>query len=70
MKALKIAANQTGKRYAIVAKSGGFWVYAECKNYASHVRGGFAVTWRYCARDLSREEAEKLFDRKVAGKAR
>lgn len=71
MKALKIEANKAGKRYALVPVPGGtFTVYAECKNYASHVRGGIATEWRYCEKGLTREAADALFARKIAGKQR
>lgn len=70
MKALKITANKSGKRYALVPLDGLFSVWAECKNYASHCKGGLAITWRYCERDLTRENAEILFSRKIAGKAK
>lgn len=70
MKALKIEANQSGKRYALVPLRGAFSVWAECKNYAAHVPGGIATSWRYCEKDMTREAAEALFSRKVAGKAR
>lgn len=71
MKAVKIAANKSGIRYAIVADGRGtFGVYKECQNYAAHVRGGIANTWRYVERNLTREAADALFSRKIAGKAR
>ena len=70
MKAIKINANQAGKRFALVACGETFGVYAECLNYAAHCKGGFSVTWRYCEKGLTREAAESLFARKIAGKAR
>ena len=70
MKALKIEANQSGKRYALVPLRGNFSVWAECRNYDGGVHGGIRTSWRYCERDMSREAAEALFARKVAGKAR
>ena len=70
MKALKIEANQSGKRYALAPLRGAFSVWAECKNYAAHVHGGIATSWRYCEKDMTREAAEALFARKVTGKAR
>ena len=68
MKALKIETNKAGKRFALVTADTTFGVYAECFNYASHCKGGFAVTWRYCEKGLTREAAEALLARKVAGK--
>lgn len=70
MKAAKIGTNQAGKRFAIVPQSGFFAVYTECQNYAAHIRGGIAKTWRFCEKGLTIEAAEALFARKVAGKAR
>jgi hypothetical protein len=70
MKAIKIEANKAGKRYALVARDGTFSVWAECRNYAGHLPGGIAVTWRYCEKGLTREAADALFSRKVAGKKR
>jgi len=70
MKALKVEANKSGLRYALVPLRGAFSVWVERKNYAGHARGGIATTWRYCELGLDREAAEKLFSRKVAGKAR
>lgn len=71
MKALKIEANKGGKRYAIVAHpAGGFAVYAECSNYAGHVRGGIAKTWRVCEKGIELEAAEALFTRKLKGKSK
>jgi hypothetical protein len=68
MKALKIAANKADCRFAIVALDNGFAVYRECLNYASHVRGGIAKTWRYVEKGLTIDDAEILFSRKIAGK--
>lgn len=70
MKAIKVQANQAGKRYAIVPLAGAFSVWAECSNYDRHVPSGVRKTWRYCDRGMTREAAEALFERKVAGKAR
>jgi hypothetical protein len=70
MKALKIEANRVGRRYALVPLGDSFGVYAECRNYDGSVPGGIRASWRYCAKGLNREEAEALFARKVAGKAR
>lgn len=75
MKATKIEANQVGKRYALVPEAGAFSaprpdafsVWAECTNYSS---GRYVKQWRYCERGLTREEADALFARKVAGKSR
>jgi hypothetical protein len=71
MKALKIEANEAGKRYAIVPGAGGtFTVYAECSNYSSRAPGSIAKVWRYCDKGLTLAAAEALFARKIAGKQR
>ena len=70
MKAIKIVTNQAGKRFALVAADTAFGVYAECFNYAGHCKGGYAVSWRYCEKGLTREAADALLARKAAGKQR
>lgn len=68
MKAIKIGTNKAGCRFAIVQSGDTFAVYRECQNYAAHVRGGIAKTWRYVERGLALAAAEALFARKVEGK--
>ncbi|CAB5219926.1 hypothetical protein UFOVP239_10 [uncultured Caudovirales phage] len=68
MKALKIESNKAGKRFALVAAGSTFGVYSECLNYSGHCKGGYAVTWRYCEKGLTREAAEMLLTKKAAGK--
>jgi hypothetical protein len=68
MKAMKIDENKAGCRFAIVCADAGFKVYRECCNYASHVRGGIAKTWRLVETCASLESAEMLFQRKISGK--
>ncbi len=70
MKAIKIVTNRAGKRFALVSVDTAFGVYAECFNYASHCKGGYSVTWRYCEKGLTREAADALLARKAAGKQR
>ena len=70
MKAIRIDSNKAGKRYALVPNNGTFGVYAECSNYAAHVVGGIAKTWRYCEKGLTREAADALLARKLNGKQR
>lgn len=67
-KTLKIEANQKGKKIALVRKGETFAVYALCANYAAHVRGGVAHTWRVAASNLSLDAAEALFAKRVAGR--
>ena len=68
MQTIEIKANKAGKRFALVASGDTFGVYAEGFNYASHRKGGFSVSWRYCEKGLQRDEATSLIARKVAGK--
>lgn len=71
MNVIKIEANKAGTRYALVKKEDSlFAVYKECSNYAAHVLGGIARTWRYCEKGLQLDVAEQLFARKVAGRSR
>lgn len=44
---------------------GGYYVFKLCKNYAGHVRGGIAKTWRYIAKDLSHADAIDLLNKRV-----
>lgn len=68
MKTLKIETNKAGCRFALVAKDGAFAVYREAQNYAAHCRGGIAKTWRYVELGMTRDDAEALFARKIAGR--
>lgn len=70
MKTLKIAKNQAGVRFGLTERIDGFAVYKECANYAGHVRGGIAYTWRYVEKCMTLEAAEALFAKKIAGEAR
>lgn len=70
MKAIKTATNKAGRRFAIVLDLGKHRVMTECKNYAPHVRGGIATTWRLVETCPDLESAEKLLARKAAGKER
>jgi hypothetical protein len=70
MQALKIQANKSGKRYALVTSGETFSVWAECENYAPHARGGTAKSWRYCEKGLTLDAAQYLFAKKTQGKVR
>lgn len=68
-KAIKLGTNKAGCRFAIVAREEGrFSVLRECHNYAAHVRGGIAKTWRAVDTGLSIEAATALYDHKLTGK--
>ncbi len=45
--------------------SGKYLIFKLCENYAGHVRGGIAKTWRYIAKDLTLEEAKSLLAKKA-----
>jgi hypothetical protein len=69
MKALKIGLNQKGRKYALVTdRDGTFSVWTLCANYASHVHGGIAHTWRYVNRRLDLETADNLYQKRLAGR--
>jgi hypothetical protein len=70
MATIKIESNKAGKRFALVQSGDSFGVYAECHNYASHCKGGFSVTWRYCEKGLTKDDADALFVKKISGKQR
>lgn len=40
-------------------------VYKLCANYAGHVRGGIAYTWRQVAKDLSLDECKALLAKRA-----
>jgi hypothetical protein len=78
-KTLKLQANQAGLRYALTTWKGAYIVRKECRNYDGKVRGGMRTSW--CLMQLKHqqgrqqfgmtlEEAEALFARGIAGKAR
>jgi len=70
MKATRIVSNTKGTRFALIqGEDGSYGVWKECKNYSGHVRGGIAVTWRYCQIKMTRGAAETLMDRKARGAA-
>lgn len=49
--------------------AGGYYVFKLCENYAGHVRGGIAKTWRYIDRNLSHADAVALMNRRLGYKA-
>jgi hypothetical protein len=66
-RALKLEANQAGKRHAIVARGATFSVIVECENY---VHGRNVKAWRLMQAGMSLDAASALFSRKIAGKAK
>ena len=67
LQALEIAANKSGKRYALASERDGFVVYAECKNYQ---HGRIVASWRCCDQKMAEADARKLYRRKVSGAAK
>ena len=62
-----IAHGQDGRRrkMALVDNGdGSFDVLVQCANYAGHVRGGIAYTWRGMIIRATREDATALFNRR------
>ena len=74
-KAIKVALNQAGRKHALVdCGDGTYAIYVLCANYAGHVRGGIAHTWRVSndrnnsGHSMTLAQAEILFAKRVAGK--
>lgn len=81
MKAIKTGQSKKGIKFAIVESfkeivtedrrivktdEKQYAVYKLCENYAGHVRGGIASTWRYIEKGLTLSAAETLFNKKVS----
>ena len=58
--------NKKGVIYALVATGSVFEVWKLCENYSRHIKGGIEKTWRYVEKNMSRESAETLFNRRSA----
>lgn len=71
-KALKLGANQAGRRVALMQDPGKatYGVWSECTNYSGSHHGGVTKTWRYFQMRMSLADAEKLYAKKIAGKER
>ena len=73
---IKKQTNSKGVTFALVSEGDVFFVYKLCSNYASHVRGGIARTWRAVSKNrkdssqaglrMTRDEAEAIFKKRVA----
>jgi len=69
--AIEKGTNTVGKVYALVRDSDGtFSVWTIAENYAGHVRGGIAKSWRRCANGMTEDDARAMYARKLKGKAR
>jgi hypothetical protein len=65
-KAIKHGTDARGRKLALVDNGDAtFTLLVKCANYAAHVRGGIAHTWRYigCER-MARADAEAVFARR------
>jgi len=61
------ATNKKGKVFCLaVDDNQKYTVYALCENYDGQVRGGIRKTWRYVEKDMTIEDAKKLFKRRVS----
>lgn len=57
--------NSKGINYCLISGPKGFEVWKLCENYNRHAKGGIIKTWRYVERGMTREDAEKLFNRRT-----
>ncbi len=60
-----IATVEEGTHNLRYVKSNTFGVWAECSNYCARAPGGIAKSWRYVAKGLDREAADKLLNRRA-----
>jgi hypothetical protein len=66
-KAIKHGTDGRGRKMALVDNADGtFTVLVKCANYAGHVRGGIAYTWRVMgdSQRMARDAADALFNRR------
>ena len=69
-KAIKTGKDSRGRKLALAdLGNGSFNVFVLCSNYAGHVRGGIAHTWRLKSglQQMTLEAAEALFARHNRG---
>lgn len=64
-KGIKFAPAKADIRQAGYSDRKDYAVYKLCANYAGHVRGGIAYTWRLVAKDLSLEECKALLAKRA-----
>ena len=57
-----------GVLYAPGKDDRGYVVFKLCENYAGHVRGGIAKTWRVVKQELSLTEAMAVMEKRVGRK--
>jgi hypothetical protein len=61
MKAINTKTNSKGIQYALVMDNDKYGVYKLCENYSRHIKGGIAKSWRYVQKNMSFDNANKLF---------
>lgn len=64
-KTVEKKASKRGIEYALVTDGATFEVWKLCENYARHVRGGIAKTWRYVEKGMTEDAARRLFQRRT-----
>lgn len=67
MKAISVKTNKNGVKYALVGEGGEtFRVIVERENYAPHCKGGMSKAWLLVEYGMTKDAAEKLFNRRSA----
>jgi hypothetical protein len=64
MKTLAVKTNKNNIKYALIQEADKFGVWKLCSNYCRHAKGGIAYSWRYVERNMTLEDAKKLFTRR------
>lgn len=63
-KAIRVKTNSRGIRYCLASNGDAFEVWKLCENYCRQTKGGMRKTWRYVEKGMTKDAAEKLFDRR------
>ena len=64
-KVIRKKMNSSDDVYALVTDGQTYEVWKLCVNYDGNVKGGVRKTWRYIEKGMSKESAEKLFNRRT-----
>lgn len=56
--------NSKGVTYSIQQERDTFGVWKLCENYDRNMPDGIKRVWRYIERGMTRDDAQKLFDRR------
>jgi hypothetical protein len=65
-KLIETKTNKRGIKYAFGTDGNTFSVWKLCENYASHCKGGMSYTWRYVQKNMDKDTAQTLFNRRGA----